>query len=85
MLKEKRHRKKDNQPLEATLFYDIFGADNNYEYITIEGKIYGEEAKKFTMLEYLQKSTGIFDNGGILTKEQVKEMRKRAQAGEKNL
>ena len=61
------------------------GADNIYKYITTEGKIYGEEAKKFTMLEYLQKSTGVFNQDGILTKEQVKEMRKRAQTGEKNI
>lgn len=61
------------------------GADNIYKYITTEGKIYGEEAKKFTMLEYLQKSTGVFNQDGMLTKEQVKEMRKRAKTGEKNL
>ena len=61
------------------------GAHNIYKYITTEGKIYGEEAKKFTMLEYLQKSTGVFNQDGMLTKEQVKEMRKRAQTGEKNL
>ncbi len=61
------------------------GADNIYKYITTEGKIYGEEAKKFTMLKYLQKSTGVFNQDGMLTKEQVKEMRKRAQTGEKNL
>lgn len=61
------------------------GADNIYKYITTEGKIYGEEAKKFTMLEYLQKSTGVFNQDGMLTKEQVKEMRKRAQTGEKNI
>ncbi len=61
------------------------GADNLYKYITTEGKIYGEEAKKFTMLEYLQKSTGVFNQNGMLSKEQVKEMRKRAQTGEKNL
>ncbi len=61
------------------------GADNIYKYITTEGKIYGEEAKKFTILEYLQKSTGVFNQDGMLTKEQVKEMRKRAQTGEKNI
>ena len=66
-------------------FYDMSGADNIYKYITTEGKIYGEEAKKFTMLEYLQKSTGVFNQDGMLTKEQVKGMRKRAQTGEKNL
>lgn len=61
------------------------GMDNIYKYITTEGKIYGEEAKKFTMLEYLQKSTGVFNQDGMLTKEQVKEMKHRAQTGEKNL
>lgn len=61
------------------------GEDNIYKYITTEGKIYGEEAKKFTMLEYLQKSTGVFNQDGMLTKEQVKEMKRRAQTGEKNL
>ena len=66
-------------------FYDMSGADNIYKYITTEGKIYGEEAKKFTMLEYLQKSTGVFNQNGMLTKEQVKEIRKRAQTGEKNI
>ena len=66
-------------------FYDMSGADNIYKYITTEGKIYGEESKKYTMLEYLQKSTGVFNQDGMLSKEQVKEMRKRAQTGEKNL
>ena len=47
------------------------GADNIYKSITTEGKIYGEEAKKFTMLEYLQKSTGVFNPNGMLKKEQV--------------
>ena len=37
------------------VFYDMSGADNIYKCITTEGKMYGEEAKKFTMLEYLQK------------------------------
>ena len=66
-------------------FFDMSGDDNIYKYITTEGKIFGEEAKKFTMLEYLQKSTGVFNQDGMLTKEQVKEMRKRVQTGEKNL
>jgi hypothetical protein len=61
------------------------GEDNIYKYITTEGKIFGEEAKKFTMLEYLQKSTGVFNQDGMLSKEQVKEIKERAQTGEKNL
>ena len=59
--------------------------DNIYKYITTEGKLFGEEAKRFTMLEYLQKSTGVFNQDGMLTKEQVKEMKARAQTGDKNL
>ena len=60
-------------------------ADNIYKYITTEGKMLGEEVQKFTMLEYLQKSTGVFNQNGMLTKDEVKVMRKRAQNGEKNI
>ena len=66
-------------------FYDMSGDDNIYKYITTDGKIMGEETKKFTMLEYLQKSTGVFNQNGMLLKVQVKEMKKRAQTGEKNI
>ena len=66
-------------------FYDMSGENNIYKYMTTEGKMYGEEATKFTMLEYLQKSTGVFNQDGMLTKEEVKEIKKRAQSGEKNL
>lgn len=61
------------------------GEDNIYKYITTEGKIFGEQAKKFTMLEYLQKSTGVFNQNGMLSKEEVKEMKVRAQTGKKNI
>ena len=47
--------------------------------------MYGEEKKKFTMLEYLQKSTGVFNQNGMLSKAEVMEMKRRAQTGEKNL
>lgn len=66
-------------------FFDMSGEDNIYKYITTEGKVFGEQAKKFTMLEYLQKSTGVFNSGGMLSKEEVKEMKARAQSGEKNI
>lgn len=66
-------------------FYDMAGSDNIYKYITTEGKMLGEEVQKFTMLEYLQKSTGVFNQEGMLTKAEVKSMRKRAQTGEKNI
>ena len=67
-------------------FFDMSGQDNNiYKYMTAEGKIMGEETQKFTMLEYLQKSTGVFNQNGLLSKQEVKEMKKRAQSGEKNI
>ncbi|MCH5164768.1 MAG: hypothetical protein J1F36_07130 [Clostridiales bacterium] len=66
-------------------FYDMSGDDNIYKYMTTEGKMYGEEAKKYTMLEYLQKSTGVFNQNGMLSKAEVKETKRRAQTGEKNL
>ena len=61
------------------------GANNYYKYVTTDGKQVYNKSTKFTMLEYLQKSTGVFDENGMLSKEQVKEMRKCAQTGEKNL
>jgi len=66
-------------------FFDMSGEDNIYKYITTEGKVFGEPAKKFTMLEYLQKSTGVFNQDGMLSKEEVKKMKARAQSGEKNI
>ena len=61
------------------------GEDNIYKYITTEGKIIGRASKKFTMFEYLQKSTGVFNQNGMLSKKEVKAMKQRAQTGEKNL
>ena len=52
------------------------GADNIYKYITTDGKVFGEEAKKYTMLEYMQKSTGVFNQNGMLSSEEVKQMKK---------
>ena len=53
--------------------------------MTTEGKVYGEEATKYTMLQYLQKSTGVFNQNGMLSKADVKEIKQRARDGEKNL
>ena len=61
------------------------GESNVYKYMTTEGKIYGEDAQKYTMLQYLQKSTGVFNQNGMLSKEEVKEIKKCAQNGVKNL
>ena len=61
------------------------GENNIYKYITTDGKVYGEEATKYTMLQYLQKSTGVFNQDGMLSKAEVKEIKQRARGGEKNL
>ena len=61
------------------------GENNIYKYMTTEGKVYGEEATKYTMLQYLQKSTGVFNQDGMLSKAEVKEIKQRARDGEKNL
>ncbi len=61
------------------------GGNSFYKYITTEGKLIGEEARKFTMLEYLQKNTGVFNQDGMISKEEIKAMKKRAQTGAKNL
>ena len=61
------------------------GENNIYKYMTTEGKVYGEEAMKYTMLQYLQKSTGVFNQDGMLSKAEVKGIKQRARDGEKNL
>jgi len=66
-------------------FFDMSGENNIYKYMTTEGKVYGEEATKYTMLQYLQKSTGVFNQDGMLSKAEVKEIKQRARDGEKNL
>ena len=66
-------------------FYDMTGDNNIYRYMTTDGKVFGNEADKYTMLEYLQKSTGVFNQDGLLSKEEVKEIKERAQDKDKCL
>ena len=56
-------------------FYDMSGARNIYCYITTEGKRAGD----FTVLEYLQKNTGVFNQHGMISEKEVKAMKERAQ------
>ncbi len=62
-------------------FYDLTGESNILKYITTEGKRYG----KCTALEYLQKSTGVFNDKGMITKKELEEMTARAKANKGNL
>lgn len=66
-------------------FFDMSGAENIYNYMTREGKIYGEESKRLTILEYLQKSTGVFNQNDMLSKDEVADMKFRVKNGEKNI
>lgn len=66
-------------------FFDMSGTENIYNYMTREGKIYGEQSKRLTILEYLQKSTGVFNHNGMLSKDEVNDMKFRVKNGEKNI
>ncbi|MBO6263315.1 MAG: hypothetical protein J6N93_03445, partial [Clostridia bacterium] len=59
-------------------FYDMTGEKNIYDYITTEGKRSG----KFTVLDYLQKNTGVFNHSGMISQEEVAAMKERARLNE---
>lgn len=63
-------------------FYDMSGGKNVFDYITTEGKRVGN---KFTALEYLQKSTGVFNQNGMIPQEEVDAMKARAKANKGNI
>lgn len=63
-------------------FFDMSGDKNVYDYITTEGKRVGN---KFTALEYLQKSTGVFNQSGMIPQEEVDAMKQRAKANKGNI
>lgn len=56
-------------------FYDMSGGKNIYDYITTEGK----RAGNFTVLEYLQKNTGVFNQNGMIPEDEVNRMKERAR------
>lgn len=58
------------------------GTKNIYRYITTEGKRLGEGKN---VLEYMQKNTGVFNGKGMLSEEEINEMKKRVREGEKNI
>lgn len=67
-------------------FYTMTGDGGTIlRYMTREGKICGERQKKLTILEYLQKSTGVFNGEGMISKEELAEMKFRARSGDKNI
>ena len=64
-----------NQHKAERAFYDMSGEENILKYIDTEGK----RAGKNTMLEYLQKNTGVFNDKGMIPVEEVNAMKARAQ------
>ena len=67
-------------------FFTMAGdGDTIYRYMTREGKICGEHLKQLTVLEYLQKSTGVFNGDGMISKDELADMKFRAKSGEKNI
>ena len=67
-------------------FFTMTGdGDTIYRYMTREGKICDEYLKRLTVLEYLQKSTGVFNGDGMISKDELADMKFRAQSGEKNI
>jgi hypothetical protein len=62
-------------------FYNMAGNGDYYDYMTRDGKC----ATKFTMFEYLQKSTGVFNQNGMISEEEVKAMKERARENKGNL
>ena len=62
-------------------FYDMSGEKNVYDYITTEGK----RAGRITMLDYLQKNTGVFNQNGMIPQDEVAAMKERIQKNTGNI
>ena len=64
-------------------YYEMSDSGNNiYKYMTSDRKLNGENSKTDTrsLINYFEKSTGVFNGDGVITQEQLKEIQKRAQA-----
>lgn len=87
LLPKKASKYERNKNETERAFYDMSGEKNVYDYITTEGKRTGsdEPDEKFTALEYLQKSTGVFNQKGMIPQEEVEAMKARAKANKGNI
>ncbi len=66
-------------------FYDMTGGKNIFDYMTTEGKLSGKKTSKLTMLEYLQKSTGVFNQNGLISLAEVEAMKARLKVNKGNI
>lgn len=62
-------------------FYDMTGDKNIYEYITTEEKRTGG----YSMFEYLEKNTGVFNDKGMISKEEIAAMKGRLKENKGNI
>lgn len=58
------------------------GGNNIYKYMTADRKLEGENSKSGTrdMITYFEKSTGVFNQDGIISDEELNAIRRRARA-----
>lgn len=64
-------------------YYEMSDSSNNiYMYMTSDRKLNGENSKTETrsLIQYFEKSTGVFNDDGVITQEQLKEIQQRAKA-----
>ena len=65
------------------LYYEMSDGGNNiYKYMTSDRKLNGENSKTETtsLINYFEKSTGVFNGEGVITQEQLKAIQQRAHA-----
>ena len=66
---------------EERRFYNLTGEKNALKYFSTEAK----RGVKKTALEYFEKSTGVFNQKGMLTREEIEEMKVRARQNTGNI
>ncbi len=66
-------------------FYDLTGEYNIYKYMTTEQKITGAGSTGYSMLGYFQKCTGVFNENGMINKEEIKAMKERLRQNKGNI
>lgn len=67
-------------------FYNMTGDKNIGKYISTESKRAGVlQTEKYTIEQYLQKSTGLFNDNGFIDKEQLKDMKERVKNNQGNI
>lgn len=67
--------------MEERTFYDMTGAKNIFSYITRKDKL----LETANALDYLQKSTGVFNHNGNLEKDEVDKMKARVKKNKSNI